>query len=71
MKASVSSLILTVALADVAPVAVFHGVNSACPMTSWTDRISAGIKDAAVVKCVEIGNGKISSMFEKMDWQIN
>jgi hypothetical protein len=42
---------------DVGPVALFHGVNDACPKTDWTDRIAAGIDNAAVVKCVEIGNG--------------
>ena len=31
--------------------------------------ISESIDNSAVVKCVEIGDGKITSMFERMRWQ--
>lgn len=68
MKYFASALLFAAVQADVAPVALFHGVNSSCPQTEWTDRISAGINDAAVVKCVEIGNGNLSSMFERLEW---
>lgn len=63
------SIILAVASA-VAPVALFHGVNSACPYSEWEALISEGIDYQAVVKCVEIGDGRLSSMFERMEWQI-
>lgn len=62
-----TSLIVSVASA-VAPVALFHGVADHCPQTSWTNLISKGIDNAAVVKCVEIGDGYISSIFERMEW---
>jgi hypothetical protein len=71
MKNSIVALLSGIAIADVAPVALFHGVNDSCPQNSWTNLISEGIGGQAVVKCVEIGDGRISSIFERMEWQID
>jgi len=58
------------ARAEVGPVAIFHGINSHCPTDDWSQMILDGIDYAAVVKCVEIGDGVISSIFERMEWQV-
>jgi hypothetical protein len=52
----------------VTPVAVFHGINDHCPQQYMVDLISEGIDYAAPVKCVEIGDGNISSIIELMEW---
>ena len=52
----------------VAPVALLHGVDDSCPQTKWTNYISEAINYQAVVKCVEVGDGQITSMFERMNW---
>jgi hypothetical protein len=54
----------------IAPVVLLHGVDDSCAGSgnSWADAISRGIDNRAVVKCVEIGNGKIASIFERMTW---
>ena len=54
--------------ATVAPVALLHGVTDSCPQTNFTDKISAAIGNAAVVKCVEIGDGANTSVFERIKW---
>ena len=55
--------------AEVAPVALFHGVDDSCnSMGSWINLIEEGIDYVAPVKCVEIGDGRISSIFERMEW---
>ena len=52
-----------------APVALLHGVNGSCPQVSgWVDMIANSIDHEAVVKCVEVGDGNITSMFERMNW---
>ena len=53
----------------VAPVALIHGIDDSCPQTSWTDMISNAIGNKAVVKCVEIGDGRNTSIFERIKWQ--
>ena len=53
----------------VAPVALLHGVDDSCPQTAWTDYISEAIDYQAVVKCVEVGDGVATSIFERMKWQ--
>ena len=63
---AVSSLVA--ATQAVAPVALLHGLSGSCPMTGWTDMISEAIDNQAVVKCVEVGDGKITSEFERMKW---
>lgn len=50
----------------VAPIVLLHGVTDSCPKDDWTTMISESIKYEAPVKCVEIGDGKISSMFERI-----
>lgn len=58
------------AQAAVAPVALLHGVNGSCPQIhSWTEMIAEAIDNQAVVKCVEVGDGENTSMFERMKWQ--
>ena len=54
----------------IAPVVLLHGVNNSCAAQGpqWVDAISRGIDNRAVVKCVEIGNGNIASIFERMTW---
>ena len=53
-----------------APVVLLHGVNSSCAgQQNWADSIADAIDHQAVVKCVEIGDGKNTSMFERMKWQ--
>ena len=53
----------------VAPVALLHGVDDSCPQTAWTDYISEAINNQAVVKCVEVGDGVATSIFERIKWQ--
>ncbi len=43
MKNFIVTTLLGIAFANVAPVALFHGVNDSCPQTAWTDLISEGI----------------------------
>ena len=65
------ALLLAAVSAEVAPVALFHGVDDACKnQGSWIDLIEEGIEYAAPVKCIEIGDGRVSSIFERMEWQI-
>ena len=53
-----------------APVALLHGVNGSCgQVQSWVDMIAESIDHEAVVKCVEVGDGETTSMFEQMKWQ--
>ena len=68
--ATLSGVLVAERAAAVAPVALFHGINDHCPQTEWIDAISEGIDYAAPVKCIEIGNGNISSIFERMNWQV-
>ena len=58
------------AASAVAPVALFHGIDDRCPQQEWLDYISKGINYAAPVKCVEIGTGKLTSIFERVEWQV-
>ena len=53
---------------SISPVAVFHGVDGSCDLVkSWISAIEEGIDYAAAVKCVEIGNGKNTSMFQTIE----
>ena len=55
----------------IAPVVVLHGLNGDCPqIAGWVSRIEMEIGSQAVVKCIEIGDGKTTSIFERMDWQV-
>ena len=55
---------------NVAPVALLHGVNSGCNnVAEWVTRISDSLDNQVPVKCVEIGDGKNTSMFMRMWWQ--
>ena len=51
------------------PIAVIHGMNSSCPFGHWTRAISRSINHKAVVKCIEVGDGITSSLFEHVEWQ--
>ena len=69
MKTIIAALAASEAMA-VAPVVVLHGVGDNCPGAQYyVDAIANSIDHQAVVKCVEIGNGTISSMFTRMKWQ--
>ena len=62
---------MAVVSAEVAPVAFFHGVDDSCKNQAyWLNMIEEGIDYAAPVKCVEIGDGKITSIFERIEWQV-
>lgn len=50
------------------PVAVIHGMNSSCPMEFWVDAIAEAIDYKAVVKCIEVGDGITTSLFERNEW---
>ena len=53
----------------IAPVLVLHGLNGNCPQIhSWVTDIEAEIESQAVVKCIEIGDGNTTSIFERMQW---
>ena len=52
------------------PIAVIHGMNSSCPMEFWTEAIAEAIGFKAVVKCIEVGDGITSSLFERNEHQI-
>ena len=54
----------------VAPIAVFHGIDDHCPQQEWLDMISEGIDYAAPVECIEIGTGRLTSIFERIEWQV-
>ena len=68
--ATLSGVLVAEIAAAVAPVALFHGIDDSCPQQNWLDAISEGIDYAAPVKCIEIGDGRISSIFERMNWQV-
>ena len=51
------------------PVLVIHGMNSACPFSPWTEAIAESIDYKAVVKCLEVGDGITSSLFERNEYQ--
>lgn len=57
---------------EIAPVVVLHGLNGNCnQIQQWVTDIDTEIGGQAVVKCLEIGDGNVSSIFERMEWQIN
>jgi hypothetical protein len=63
------AVLMAAVSAEVAPVALFHGVDDSCKSTGpWINLIEEGIDYAAPVKCVEIGDGRVSSIFERMQW---
>ncbi|KAL4435954.1 hypothetical protein ABPG74_022189 [Tetrahymena malaccensis] len=71
-----NKIILTICLIGFAvasnPVAIFHGFGDACAnpgMKSFTKQIAAGV-NGAYVKCVEIGNGAMSSVLMRFDKQV-
>ena len=62
------ALIAALATAEVAPVAYFHGWTSSCEYdANWPVAISKAIDGAAVVKCVEVGDGVSTSWRTSMD----
>ncbi len=77
MKTSVSTmLLLTVALGSASslatgvPTAVFHGLGDSCRhrgMKNFADRIAD--QTGAISKCVEIGSGSATSIFENFEKQ--
>ena len=51
----------------IAPVLVLHGLNGNCnQIHSWVEMTADAIEHQAVVKCIEIGDGNITSIFEMM-----
>ena len=53
----------------VAPIALLHGVDSGCgSVGGWVDMIKNATNDETVVKCVEIGDGRTTSKFMRMQW---
>lgn len=49
------------------PTAVFHGLNNPCGengMTDYTKEVSKGTN--AYAECIEIGNGRLDSIFMSM-----
>ena len=53
------------------PVALFHGVDDNCKnVQEWVDAIAEGINYTAPVKCVEIGDGRVTSVFDKIENQV-
>ena len=53
----------------IAPVVVLHGLNGDCnQIHAWVTDIATEIGDQAVVKCIEIGDGEATSIFERMEW---
>jgi len=72
LKVVASSMFASSVLAEVAPVVVFHGLNGNCSpqMDGWVEMIEEGIDYAAPVKCIEIGDGNTTSIFERMEWQV-
>ena len=58
------------ATATAVPTAIFHGLGDACiypGMHSFTKKIGEGTGDYA--KCVEVGNGSLTSIFENFEKQ--
>ena len=56
----------------IAPVVILHGIDSDCnDIHAWITDIAIEISNRAIVKCVEIGDGKVTSIFERMKWQVN
>ena len=61
---------LLAATATAVPTAIFHGLGDACiypGMHSFTKQIGEGTGDYA--KCVEVGNGSLTSIFENFEKQ--
>lgn len=59
---------LLAASATAIPTAIFHGLGDACiypGMKSFTKQIGEGTGDFA--KCVEVGNGSLTSIFKNME----
>ena len=55
----------------IAPVLVLHGLNGNCnQIHSWVEMTADAIEHQAVVKCIEIGDGNITSIFEMMPLQV-
>ena len=54
----------------VAPIAVFHGVGSGCgSVSNLIEMIKTGLGDSlTTIKCIEIGDGKVSSIYERIEW---
>ena len=51
---------------------VLHGIDDDCNnVHTWVNDIAVEIENRAVVKCVEIGEGKVTSIFERMNWQVS
>ena len=56
---------------EIAPVLVLHGLNGNCnQIHSWVEMTGDAIEHQAVVKCIEIGDGNITSIFEMMPLQV-
>ena len=69
--ALLAQVVLAKSLVDkVAPIAVFHGVGSGCgSVTTLIDQIKTGLGDSlTTIKCIEIGDGKVSSIYERIEW---
>ena len=61
---------MMVAAATAVPTAVFHGLGDACiypGMHSFTNQIAEGT--ASYAKCLEVGNGSLTSMFVNFEKQ--
>ena len=68
MKTFISAML--VAAATAIPTAIFHGLGDACiypGMKQFTNQIAEGTGDYA--KCVEVGNGSITSFFTNFEKQ--
>lgn len=51
------------------PVAIFHGIDDSCNgIREWVWKIQDALDYAVPVKCVEIGSGRLSSIFEMIPW---
>ena len=70
MKQKSAFALLLSAASAVGPVVLFHGIDDLCPMPEWEEYISLAINDLAPVRCMEIGSGRLTSIFDRIEWQI-
>jgi len=65
-----AAAVVATASADAVPTAVFHGLGDACiypGMHQFTKEIASGT--GAFAKCVEVGNGSLTSIFKNFEKQ--
>ena len=52
----------------IGPVVVLLDIGDQCPSTAKEDKIREAIENKGLVKCLQIGDGFISTFVDDLDW---